>query len=41
VKLTSAHLAALAQAFPHGAASGNRYPDSQLAHMDSEKRASV
>ena len=38
VKLTTAHLAALARAFPPGVASGNRYPDSQLAHMDSEKR---
>jgi pyridoxine 4-dehydrogenase len=37
VKLTDAHLAALAKAFPPGAAAGNRYPDSQLAHMDSEK----
>jgi pyridoxine 4-dehydrogenase len=41
VKLTQAHLAALAKAFPPGAASGNRYPDAQLAHMDSEKRASA
>ena len=41
VKLTPAHLAALAKAFPPGAASGNRYPDSQLVHMDSEKRASA
>ena len=39
VKLTGAHLAALAKAFPPGIAAGNRYPDSQLAHMDSEKRA--
>jgi pyridoxine 4-dehydrogenase len=39
VKLTSVHLAALAKAFPPGVAAGNRYPDSQLAHMDSEKRA--
>ena len=37
VKLTQAHLASLAKAFPPGAAAGNRYPDSQLAHMDSEK----
>jgi pyridoxine 4-dehydrogenase len=37
VKLTEAHLSALATAFPPGAAAGNRYPDSQLAHMDSEK----
>jgi len=41
VKLTPAHLAALAKAFPPGAASGNRYPDSQLVHMDSEKRATA
>jgi len=40
VKLTNAHLAALAKAFPPGVASGNRYPDAQLVHMDSEKRAS-
>jgi aryl-alcohol dehydrogenase-like predicted oxidoreductase len=38
VKLSDAHLAALAKAFPPGIASGNRYPDAQLAHMDSEKR---
>lgn len=39
VKLTAAHLADLAEAFPPGAAAGARYPDSQLAHMDSEKSA--
>jgi aryl-alcohol dehydrogenase-like predicted oxidoreductase len=39
VKLTSVHLAALAKAFPPGVAAGHRYPESQLAHMDSEKRA--
>ena len=39
VKLTDAHLAALANAFPPGAAAGGRYPEAQLAHMDSEKRA--
>jgi aryl-alcohol dehydrogenase-like predicted oxidoreductase len=39
VKLTDAHLAALASAFPPGAAAGARYPEAQLAHMDSEKRA--
>ena len=39
VNLTPAHLAALNAAFPPGVASGNRYPDSQLAHMDSEKAA--
>ena len=38
VKLTDAHLAALAKAFPAGAAAGARYPEAQLAHMDSEKR---
>jgi aryl-alcohol dehydrogenase-like predicted oxidoreductase len=38
VKLTPAHLAALAEAFPPGAAAGARYPEAQLAHMDSEKR---
>jgi pyridoxine 4-dehydrogenase len=38
VKLTPAHLADLAEAFPPGAAAGARYPESQLAHMDSEKR---
>jgi aryl-alcohol dehydrogenase-like predicted oxidoreductase len=38
VKLTAAHLADLAKAFPPGAAAGGRYPDAQLAHLDSEKR---
>ncbi len=38
VKLTPAHLADLAEAFPPDAAAGARYPDSQLVHMDSEKR---
>jgi aryl-alcohol dehydrogenase-like predicted oxidoreductase len=38
VKLTAAHLAALAKAFPPGIAAGGRYPKEQLAHMDSEKR---
>jgi len=37
VKLTDAHLAALAKAFPPGAAAGGRYPEAQLAHLDSEK----
>jgi pyridoxine 4-dehydrogenase len=41
VKLTGTHLTALAKAFPPGAASGNRYPDAQLVHMDSEKRATA
>lgn len=38
VKLTPAHLDALARAIPVGAAAGARYPEAQLAHMDSEKR---
>jgi pyridoxine 4-dehydrogenase len=38
VKLTNAHLAELAKAFPPGAAAGARYPEAQLAHMDSEKK---
>jgi aryl-alcohol dehydrogenase-like predicted oxidoreductase len=41
VKLAPAHLADLAETFPPGAAAGARYPDSQLAHMDSEKRKSA
>jgi hypothetical protein len=40
VELTPAHLAELAKAFPPGAAAGSRYPESQLVHMDSEKKAS-
>ncbi len=40
VKLTPAHLATLAAAFPPGVAAGGRYPEEHLAHMDSEKRAS-
>jgi aryl-alcohol dehydrogenase-like predicted oxidoreductase len=39
VKLTDAHLAELAHAFPPGVASGGRYPDEHLKHMDSEKPA--
>lgn len=38
VKLTPAHLAALAEAFPANAAAGGRYPEEHLAHMDSEKK---
>jgi pyridoxine 4-dehydrogenase len=38
VSLTPAHLAALAEAIPVGAAAGARYPEAQLAHLDSEKR---
>ena len=37
VTLTAAHLAALEQAIPADAAAGDRYPEAQLAHMDSEK----
>ncbi len=37
IKLTDAHLAALAKVFPPGAAAGARYPQAQLVHMDSEK----
>ncbi|WP_426438135.1 aldo/keto reductase [Bradyrhizobium genosp. P] len=40
VKLTDAHLAALAKAFPPGAAAGGRYPEEHLRHMDSERPAS-
>ena len=38
VALTPAHLAELADAFPPGIAAGERYPESQLARMDSERR---
>ena len=38
VKLTPAQLSSLAKAFPPGIAAGGRYPDAQLAHLDSEKR---
>ena len=38
VKLTDAHLAALAKAFPPDVAAGARYAAEQLAHLDSEKR---
>ncbi len=38
VKLTPAHLPALANAFPPDAAAGTRYPAEQMAHIDSEKR---
>ncbi|MBR0755866.1 aldo/keto reductase [Bradyrhizobium jicamae] len=40
VKLADAHLVALARAFPPGVASGGRYPEEHLKHMDSEKPAS-
>ena len=39
VTLTPQHLAALAKAFPPGAAAGARYPEAQLVHMDSERPA--
>ena len=38
VKLSAAHLAALAKAFPPGAAAGTRYNPEQMAHLDSEKK---
>ncbi len=38
VKLTPAHLAALAAAIPANAAAGGRYPEEHLAHLDSEKK---
>lgn len=38
VTLSAADLAALAQALPPGVAAGGRYPEAQLAYMDSEKR---
>ncbi len=38
VKLTLAHLTALADAFPPDAAAGTRYAAEQMAHLDSEKR---
>jgi len=37
VKLTPAHLLALATAFPPDAAAGTRYAAQQMAHLDSEK----
>ncbi|MGJ5065587.1 aldo/keto reductase [Bradyrhizobium oligotrophicum] len=37
VKLTEVQLAALDKAFPIGVAAGERYPESQLVHMDSER----
>ncbi|MFB9948027.1 aldo/keto reductase [Rhizobium puerariae] len=37
VKLTADDLAAIERAVPKGAAAGARYPEAQLAHMDSEK----
>jgi len=40
VTLSEADLAAIEQAIPPGAAAGARYPESQLAHMDSERPVS-
>jgi aryl-alcohol dehydrogenase-like predicted oxidoreductase len=40
-KLTPAHLAALAKAFPPDVAAGGRYPEEHLKHMDSEKPATA
>ncbi|BCW90357.1 NADH-specific methylglyoxal reductase [Alphaproteobacteria bacterium SO-S41] len=37
VTLSPADLKALDEAFPHGVALGTRYPEAQLAHMDSER----
>ena len=41
VRLTPAHLAALAKAFPPDVASGTRYTAEQMAHLDSEKPAAA
>ena len=41
VTLTPAHLAALAKAFPPNVASGTRYAAAQMAHLDSEKPATM
>ncbi|CCD83583.1 putative oxidoreductase, aldo/keto reductase family [Bradyrhizobium sp. ORS 285] len=37
VKLTEVQLSALDKAFPPGVAAGERYPEAQLVHMDSER----
>jgi aryl-alcohol dehydrogenase-like predicted oxidoreductase len=37
VTLSADDLTALSAAVPKGAAAGGRYPEAQLAHMDSEK----
>lgn len=37
VKLSAEQLVEIEQAVPAGAAAGQRYPDAQLAHMDSER----
>ena len=41
VKLSPAHLSALAEAFPPGIAKGERYAPAQIIHLDSEKRVSA
>jgi aryl-alcohol dehydrogenase-like predicted oxidoreductase len=41
MKLTPAHLAALAKAFPPDVAAGTRYAAEQMAHLDSERKASA
>jgi aryl-alcohol dehydrogenase-like predicted oxidoreductase len=41
VALTPGHLAALAKAFPPDVASGTRYTAEQMAHLDSEKPATI
>jgi aryl-alcohol dehydrogenase-like predicted oxidoreductase len=37
VRLEEADLAAIEEAVPAGAAAGERYPESQMAHLDSER----
>jgi aryl-alcohol dehydrogenase-like predicted oxidoreductase len=41
IKFTPAQLATLDNAFPHGVAAGARYPEAQLAHVDSERPLSA
>jgi aryl-alcohol dehydrogenase-like predicted oxidoreductase len=38
VRLDGDDLAAVEEAVPAGAAAGTRYPESQMAHLDSEKK---
>lgn len=40
VTLDDGDLAAIEAAVPPGAAAGERYPESQMAHLDSEKKSS-
>jgi aryl-alcohol dehydrogenase-like predicted oxidoreductase len=40
VTLDEADLAAIEEAVPAGAAAGERYPEAQMAHLDSERRQS-